>query len=361
MNYHDLHVLQNIRGYPSLTITLPTHRTSPDNRQDPIRVRNLVAEATDRLQAEFTKREIEPVLTRLEGLVADLDYRHTLDGLALFVNSEFARAHILPFTLKERILVDEGFAIRDLVYALNRSQRYWVLVLGEKPTRLFEGVLDTLIEVEEGGFPFTHTGPGGEAPLPGGFGIKKSAYRDERHRQFFRQVDAGLRPFLLEDPLPLVVVGVDRYLSFFNEVSQHKDSVIGSLTGSHSRTSTTRLGRLVWPLVKAGLDTQRQKYLEELGLAVSQRKFAATIEQVWRVAQEGRGRLLLVEKDFHFPAKVDASGLHLEQVELTGDAEDMDDAVDEIVKTVLDKQGKVAFVENGSLDQYQRIAMILRY
>ena len=52
MNRHDVLALQQISGYPALTITLPTHRTSPDNQQDPIRLRNLVTQATDRLLAE---------------------------------------------------------------------------------------------------------------------------------------------------------------------------------------------------------------------------------------------------------------------------------------------------------------------
>ena len=69
MNRHDVMVLQQMNGYPSLTITLPTHRTSPDNRQDPIRVKNLVSQASDRLLGEFSKREVEPLLTQVHGPV----------------------------------------------------------------------------------------------------------------------------------------------------------------------------------------------------------------------------------------------------------------------------------------------------
>ena len=77
---------------------------------------------------------------------------------------------------------------------MNRTPRYWVLALSEKPTRLYEATRDDLIEIQDGGFPITHEGPGGEQPLLGGFGIKKSAYRDEYHRKFFRQIDAALKP-----------------------------------------------------------------------------------------------------------------------------------------------------------------------
>lgn len=361
MNRHDVHLLRQISGYPALTITLPTHRSKPENKQDPIRVRNLVNEATSRLLEEFSKREIEPVLSRLEQLVRDINYSYTLDGMVLCVNQNFARSFYLPFSLKERIVIDEKFATRDLVFAINRTVRYWTLVLSEKPTRLFESTRDTLIEVQEGGFPMIHEGPGGEQPLPGGAGVQKSAYRDERHRQFFRQVDAALKPFLVDDPLPLVVVGVDRYLAFFNQVSRHTNAILTTMTGSHDKTSPHKLGGLVWPLVKANLAEQRKMALLELDKAVSERKCVSAVGEVWRMAKEKRGRLLLVEQDFHFPGRADETGMHLIGADDPAAPDVMDDAVDEIIETVLSKQGQVVFVDNGTLEEHQRIALILRY
>jgi len=361
MNRHDIHLLQQISGYPALTITLPTHRTAPDNRQDPIRVRNLVDQATSRLLSEFSKREIAPLLDRLEKLIAEIDYRYTLDGLALFVNQEFARAVQLPFALQERVHLGETFLTRDLVYAMHRTPRYWVLVLSEKPTRLYEATREDLIEIQDDAFPITHEGPGGEQSLPGGFGIKKSAYRDEYHRKFFRQIDSALKPFLADDPLPLVVVGVDRFLAFFTEVTNFKDTILTTLQGSHDKTPPQELGKLIWPHVRDALAEQRQQVLSELDKAVGERKSASTIGEVWRLANEGRGHQLIVEKDFHFSARVDETGRHLLPAEDVTAPGVMDDAVDEIIETVLSKQGQVVFLENGQLEAHQRIALILRY
>lgn len=361
MNRHDVLLLQQISGYPALTITLPTHRTSPDNRQDPIRLRNLVTEATNRLLGEFSKREIDPLLARLEELVDRIDYRQTLDGLALFVNQDFGNAYSLPFSLQERVAVDSTFVTRDLVFALNRTARYWLLVLSEKPTRLYEGTRDTLIEVQGEGFPMTHEGPGGAQALPGGFGIDRSAQRDERHLQFFRAVDNALKPFLADDPLPLVVVGVDRFLAFFNEVTSHPNAVLTALLGSHDKTSPFELGQLVWPQVKDALAVRRQQYLAELEDAVGAQKVASTVGEVWRLANEGRGRLLLVEEDFHFPGRLDETGIHLLPASDSNAPGVITDAVDDIIETVLSKQGNVVFTDNGQLEKHQRIALILRY
>ena len=157
------------------------------------------------------------------------------------------------------------------------------------------------------------------------------------------------------------MVGVDRYLAFFKEVSDHKDAISATLEGSHDSTPAHELGELVWPVVKKALAEERQKYLEDLDQAVGERKFASTISDVWQMAQAGRGRLLLVEEDFHYPAKVDESGLHISPADELEDPDVLDDAVDEVVTVVLEKGGEVVFLENGQLDAHSRIALILRY
>jgi hypothetical protein len=361
MNRSNVRLLRSIRGYPAVSILLPTHRTSPDNLQDPIRVKNLVQQAAERLLAEFSKREVESLLARLEALAARIDYRNTLDGLALFVNRDLAREFCLPFAVKERVIIGETFATRDLVFALNRSPRYWVLVLSEKLTRLYEGLRDDLIELAEGGFPMTYEGPGATEPLPGGFGIRKSAYRDERQRQFFRQVDDAFGQMAAADPLPVVLAGIDRYLAFFNEVSVNKDQIVATLTGSHDKTSPAELVQLVWPLIREYLARQRRQVLQELDEAVGVQRCVSGIGEVWRAAQGGRGATLLVEQDYHCPARLDASGLHLTPADDPTAPGVIDDAVDDLIATVLDKGGHVVFVNKDALRAYQSIALITRY
>lgn len=72
----ELKQLQALTQVPALSILLPTHRTSPDNKQDPIRVKNLVMDdAVDEI--------IEAVLAK-GGNVAIVD-----DGL-LSVHQQIA-------------------------------------------------------------------------------------------------------------------------------------------------------------------------------------------------------------------------------------------------------------------------------
>ncbi|HOE70850.1 MAG TPA: hypothetical protein PLE10_04665 [Brevefilum sp.] len=361
MNRHDVRLVQQIMGYPCVSITLPTHRTAPENRQDPVRVKNLVREAVNRLLNEFPKREVEPILISLEKLAEDIDYNYLLDGLVLYANQDFSRSFVLPFTVPERVVIDDTFLTRDLVYALNHTTRYWVLSLSEKPTRLYEGTLDNLVEIQNGNFPMEHTMPGGSQSLPGGRGIRKSAYRDEYHRKFFRQVDSALKPFMDTDRLPLIVVGVDRYHAFFNEITNYQDIIFGRITGNHDTTPAHELSKLVWPLVQEKMAEKRKQMLSELEKALSDRKVATEINDIWRKSLFGRGRHLLVEENYHFAARLDETGQNLTLAEDVTAPDVIDDAVDEIIEAVINTGGEVTFLLDGQLEKYQRMALILRY
>ena len=115
----------------------------------------------------------------------------------------------LPFPVKEKVLLDETFTVRDLVFALNHSPRYWVLVLSTKRARLYEGFRDTLIELTTGGFPITHKVSPAK-PLQSGFGLDRAKHQRQRHRQFLRRVDGVFDQMAAKDPLPLVVMGTKR-------------------------------------------------------------------------------------------------------------------------------------------------------
>jgi hypothetical protein len=361
MNRHDVRLLQAIREYPSVSIILPTYRTAPENLKDPIRVKNLVKEAEDRLLQEFTWREVDALTTRLNGLVEHLDYQYMTEGLAIYVNKDFSRSFALPFKPQEQVVVGETFATRNLVLALNRTQRYWLLTLSENATRLFEGVRDSLIENSESGFPMANEGPGAATRLPGGQGINSSAYRDEKNREFYSSVDAAFKEFMIDDELPLVVAGVDRNLAFFQEVSSHTSAIIGTLRGNYDKTPVHELAELVWPLVKANRAVQVKEVLSELEAAMSAQRYASSMTEVWHTAQEGRGSRLIVETGFHYPARVDETGMFLTPADDPTALGVIDDAVDDVIETVMTMGGKVVFVDDGVLEQYQHIAMILRY
>lgn len=356
----ELKRLREHYEYPSISILAPMHRTAPGNKKDPIVIKNLVTKGIDRLHKEFKKREVDGLVKNLKKLADKIDYQHALDGVALFASRDVAVEVPLPFRVKARVMVDATFATRDLVYTMNRAPRYRVLVLTEKPTRLFEATTRNLVEVTDKPFPMIHSGPGGESKLPGGPGVNRSAARDDSHRQFFRQVDEALAAIHKEDPLPIVLVGVDRYLAFYQEISRLNESIVGMVHGSHDKPNLRDLGKLVWPVFQAGSTLCRMRALNRLNEAVKANRHASGVAQVWRAGFEKKIQTLLVETDFRYPADVAPEGDHLVPFTGKGPAA-LDDAVDELIERTLNDGGEVFFYEPGLLEIHQQIAAVLRF
>jgi hypothetical protein len=154
---------------------------------------------------------------------------------------------------------------------------------------------------------------------------------------------------------------VSRNQAFFSEVSRHADLIIATLEGSYDRAPAHELAERIWPLAQDGFAARRQRLLEDLEEAVGAHRYAAGMGECWHLAQEGRAETLLVEEDFHYPARLDASGQHLIPA---GDATApgvLDDAVDDLIEVVLHKGGRVVFEDPGRLERYQQVAMITRY
>ena len=141
--------------------------------------------------------------------------------------------------------------------------------------------------------------------MPRGFRAARASIdlpcRDESHRQFFRQVDEALAVIQKEDPLPVVVVGVDRYLAFYQEVTKDPDAIVGVVAGSHDDPSPSALGKAGLAGLQGGCDLRRTRALVRLNEAVSLNRHASGIDQVWRAAFDKRCQTLLVETDSSIP------------------------------------------------------------
>ncbi|NEA26290.1 hypothetical protein G3I70_27905, partial [Actinomadura bangladeshensis] len=156
MDAVTLSELRKPRAYPAVSVLMPTHRSVPDNRQDPIRLRNLLSEVRRRLHddARVAPDAADHVLRGLERAADEVDLRHASDGLVLFAAPDGEHhAFTIGQPVDERVVVDTGFATRDLVAAYTRTPRYWLLSLSDQRARLWDGHGEELTERAAAGFP----------------------------------------------------------------------------------------------------------------------------------------------------------------------------------------------------------------
>lgn len=350
-------------GYPAVSLLMPTHRTWPDNQQDPIRLRNLLSETRRRLEEdERVPREVATqVYDEIATAAERVDLRHTADGLALFASPGQVHVRMLDTTVQERVVIAGTYEVRDVVADAARRHRYWALVLSEQPTRLWSGDGSDLVEVASHGFPFTLEGPGGTFGLPRDFGQEPTRQLVRRQRQFFHDVAGGLAEVENLDSRPVFVLGVDRYLAFFAE--RWARPIAGTVSGSYDQAGAHQIYQLLAPKLAEFTAMEQAAALQSLDVARGANRFAAGLPEVWVLAQQGRGAHVLVEENYHSPAWVHGDHLHPPEQEPhpDGPATLIDDAVDDIVEAVARQGGEVTFVADDALAEDGRIALIVRY
>ena len=354
--------LQQQRNYPSVTLTMPTHRTAPDNEKDHIRLKNLVSEAETRLQDTFGKRESEALLEKLHEQADAIDHQYNRDGLVICVSNDFAETYKLPYRLPERVAIDDNFFTRDLVHAMNRDYVYWLLVLDAEDTRLYIGRREHLHQIDEFGFPIAIDGgaPGANIGKD-----ESQAYREEITRML-REAGEGLGKATREVDAPLVVAGIERNLGYFNESIADDHDVMLTIDGGYADHSAHELGELIWPQVKDAFTTKRQEIFERVGAAKGNNQIVTSLDECWQAAIDGRVDTLVVETGLSIPAEVSEDGRSLKVLD-DANAEGeraYADIIDEMIEHVMAADGHIVFVDEGKLDEFNSdkgLVAITRY
>lgn len=226
------------------------------------------------------------------------------------------------------------------------STHYYVLSLSDTRNALFEAFRDSLIDVENQGFPVS--GPAREA------GAVK---RDERY-ELARSVDHCFGRYYAQEPLRLVVVGAAEMQSAFRSVTAHDATVIGRIRGDYTATSARDLGQIVWPVVKDAMSGLLDGAMRDLEECTKRGLVAAGLEAVARAVDRGARDTLLVEDDYHLRGAIRETGGAPTMTPDVDVRDTLDDAVDAVIERVLASKGRVVFLPSGTLGNWNRIALL---
>jgi hypothetical protein len=136
-----LSVLASRRGFPSVTLYLPTHRVGAEKDQDRIRLKSLLRSANEALVAQGLRApEAVALLGEATALLDDPAFwRATAEGLAIFVDPVQTRVLCVDVAMPEQCVVGSRFYLRPLAMAYRGDERFFALALDRNRARLFAG------------------------------------------------------------------------------------------------------------------------------------------------------------------------------------------------------------------------------
>lgn len=353
--------LRRPRPYPAVSVLTPTHRREPYRAQDQVRLRNVVAAAKKQLEADpsVTRERRADVGRQLDQALAEVDLTYAEDGLVIFAAPGEHQVWSLARTVPERVVLSDTFLTRNLVSAQAAERPYWVLSVSPDRVTLWNGSLDRVAAARVGGFPLTRNVENFDAERQERIGDMPSTFQDEGTRHFLKDADSAMSAILRGNPRPLYITGEPAALSLLDEIGGVTKDAVHIPHGGLAHGTREAVWQAIQPLVTAEDRRNTDAVARELETARGRKAFAAGVDEVWRSAREGRVRLLAVEENYRITVRGE-DGDHLIPAE-SHELDAREDIVDEIVEQCLETGAEVRFVPDGTLDDAQGIAGVLRY
>lgn len=365
---------------PYVSIYMQTHRAGQETQKDPIRLKNLLKEAEKRLsKIGLRTPDINKFLEPARNLVEDFDFwQHQDESLAIFTASDFFQTFRLPVRFEEFLVVADRFHIKPLLRILNEDGQYYLLALSQNEVKLYKGARHNITELEPEDIPKSladalkydefqkqqqfHTAtPGQPTTRPAiyhGQGVGIDEKKDNIQR-FFRQIDKGLQSVLQDDPLPLVLAGVEFLFPIYQEVTSYTNLVEQGIEGNPENMGSDELRQQAWNVVAPIYRQAQDDAVAKFNALTNTNQASQDINELVPAAVYGRiDTLLVAVRDQVWGMfDPDANEIHLEQ-EQTVDNEDLLNFA--TLHTLLNG-GTVFALEQESMPGNSSVAAILRY
>jgi hypothetical protein len=305
-------------GFPCISLYMPTHRAGAAKEQDPIRLRNLLSQASAQLiDGGMRGPDAEAALAPLRSLLDDPGFwRETGDGLAAFLSHKYAMILRLDSVFPELVSVGDRFVIRPLLPAMHTERVFWLLALSKNSIRLFDANHENIAEVpipdspgtfreamkyedDTGhGFQFhpESTGsPSGSrrSTVYYGAGGLPDAEKDQVER-FVRMVEKAVGATIRGSDKPLVLAGVEYEVSRYRAVNSYPNLLADALLGNFDETPVAELHTRARQLVAPHFDSRLRSDAAEIEAGRGSAAVSEDLGVIVSAAHGGRVRTLFV-------------------------------------------------------------------
>ncbi|MBD2513965.1 hypothetical protein H6G93_02895 [Nostoc sp. FACHB-973] len=297
LSIDELKTLAENSQSPCISLYMPMQKAGPEVRQNPIRFKNLIREAEERLdamssdkpQGVYPIRHTEALNLLQPAMELDTSefWEHQDHGLVIFISPQVFRYYQLPMEFPELVVVSDRFHLKPLLHLLNNDGSFYVLALSQNDVKFFEGTRYSLDQIEVENMPksldetlledeiqkgvqhrigTSKRGAANASSHPGTFHGQGSPDRDKHQEdilQFCYAVDTALHEKLREQKAPLVLAGVEYLFPIYQQANTYNHLVEEPLTGNPEFIKPEELQDQAWHIVEP-LFHQHQKQVMEL-------------------------------------------------------------------------------------------------
>lgn len=351
------------KEYPAISIILPTHIKDSDGRLELEYLERIISKIEERIKVQYSHTKTKMMLDKLNEVIRRIDFSKLTDGLALYVSPRVEKIIHLPFpVLTEKVIVDESFEVRDLIQMLKGCRNTLLVVVSHNNVKTFSGFEcnQSLLGIFD--VPDQRKEPYALHTFSGWNYLESHSWEEKNVVNYIHFIDTIIEKELHIAKLDIIILGDVKLLSFFRKHTRNTEKIIGYIEGNYEHSNISDLKKIIQPVIEKENKKEEEYALRLFSEAISKDNYSVGISQVWRAATEGRGRLLIVEKDYRQQARLgdDSFTIYIDEKD-DNPWNLIADAVDDIMQKVLKNKGDIVFVKNGLLKGYDKIVLINRY
>lgn len=360
---------------PCLSLYMPTHRSHPENLQNPVRFKNLLKELEESLHLKYSNASTQEYLAPLIELTSDEGFwNHTAEGLAIFSSSAFLKAINLTEAPEEMAIVADSFHTKPLQQHLQSSGRFHVLALSLNEVKLFEGNRHSLIEVELHpsideetvdalGEELDRNNMRGPAPI-GSFHFTQGSKNDESDGEmenYFREVANSVQEnHSKKTGFPLLLAALPEHHHLFQKVSKNSMLLEEGIKQNPTSLSTEKMAALAWEIIEPEFLLKQEELISRYHQAKANGLGSEEIKEVAVALVEGRVDTLIIEADRIIASKITnlVTG-NVQKKDLSNPK--VDDLLDDMSELAIRMGGTVTVLTPEQMPSKSGVAAIFRY
>lgn len=363
---------------PCLSLYMPTHRTHPENLQNPVRFKNLMKELETSLLTKYSKDEIEKHLQPLVEITSgDGFWNYTSEGLAIFSSPGYSKAVDLATSPKEMAIVADTFHTKPIQYYLQSTDRFHVLAINRHDIQLFEGNRHSLVELELHALvPATMTDALGEektdkhstvasyggtgASMHHGHGGKKEEVDIDSERYFRAVAESVAEHYSKPTGIPLLLAALPEYHHLFHQVNKNPLLLEDGIKINPTAVSIDKMAAMAWEIMEPEFLKKQEELVSRYNQSKANGLGSEDIKEVAVALVEGRVDTLLIEADRIIASRI--TNL------VTGNVQNkainnprVDDLLDDMSELAIRMGGQVTVLNPDQMPSESGVAAILRY
>lgn len=368
MNNLDENVIHELVS-PFISIIIPLKTEINEHHWNRLKIDKIHKRTINQIHQSFDKDIAIKLEANFKDLISQIKPNYQVKGLGLYFSTESFRMVEFPFDVKEKFVIDDHFNLKDIFYLSSSTLNYLLLELNFGEIKLYEGYSNQLREIKDKVFPIKiiddreYAKP--SIALSFGYGMQTTEDDAERIRlkhlmNYINTADKQLNFYLLQNEV-LFIAGEKKETALYIKHSSHSNKVSSVITSNYIHLPLHEKANQLKEIVKNYILQEENKLLKRLDDAIGKKLAVTGIQQVWNASKEGKGLILMIEKDFEIKGYEVDDEQHLYLNVPEKDYNLVADAAEDCISTVLSKGGRVVVFDNNQLINYNRVAMILRF